>query len=110
MSDDTADTTPRDDTSGVCSEELHTAGQGRQEKAGSHGLIGSSSANGKRVRPPGVPSPRGPAPSTCDDTDANSSGNDSAEREVEGHMGREASTCSSNNGKDSAMETTESKR
>ncbi|XP_062341898.1 period circadian protein homolog 1-like isoform X2 [Osmerus eperlanus] len=106
MSDDTAYSTPRDDTSGVCSEE---GALGRQEGAGSLGLIGSSSANGKRVRPPGVPSPRCPAPSTCDDTDANSSGNDSAEREVEGHMGREASTCSSNNGKDSAMETTESK-
>uniref|UniRef100_W5LL06 Period circadian clock 1a n=1 Tax=Astyanax mexicanus TaxID=7994 RepID=W5LL06_ASTMX len=44
-----------------------------------------------------------------DDTDGQSSGNDSAERECDGHTGQEASTCSSNNGKDSAMETTESK-
>uniref|UniRef100_A0A673KBQ8 Period circadian protein homolog 1-like n=1 Tax=Sinocyclocheilus rhinocerous TaxID=307959 RepID=A0A673KBQ8_9TELE len=44
-----------------------------------------------------------------DDTDAHSSGNDSAERESEGHMGREASTCSSHNGKGSTTETTESK-
>ena len=107
MSDDAAYATPREDASGICGEE---GALGRQEGAGSLGLIGSSSANGKRVRPPGVTSPRGSAPATCDDTDANSSGNDSAEREVEGHMGREASTCSSNNGKDSAMETTESKR
>uniref|UniRef100_A0A4W5KW10 Period circadian clock 1a n=1 Tax=Hucho hucho TaxID=62062 RepID=A0A4W5KW10_9TELE len=47
--------------------------------------------------------------SNSDDTDAHLSGNDSAEREVEGHMGHEASTCSSSHGKDSAMETTESK-
>lgn len=45
-----------------------------------------------------------------DDTDAHSSGNDSTERESEGHMGRETSTCSSHNGKGSTTETTESKR
>ncbi|XP_052423299.1 period circadian protein homolog 1a isoform X3 [Carassius gibelio] len=44
-----------------------------------------------------------------DDMDAHSSGNDSAERESEGHVGREASTCSSHNGKGSTTETTESK-
>uniref|UniRef100_A0A673L6B0 Period circadian protein homolog 1-like n=1 Tax=Sinocyclocheilus rhinocerous TaxID=307959 RepID=A0A673L6B0_9TELE len=44
-----------------------------------------------------------------DDTDAHSSGNDSAERESEGHMGRETSTCSSHNRKGSTTETTESK-
>nr|UVZ34203.1 period 1a [Rhynchocypris lagowskii] len=44
-----------------------------------------------------------------DDTDAHSSGNDSTERESEGHMGRETSTCSSHNGKGSTTETTESK-
>nr|XP_055064587.1 period circadian protein homolog 1a isoform X2 [Misgurnus anguillicaudatus] len=48
-------------------------------------------------------------PSHSDDTDAHSSGNDSAERESEGHMGRETSTCSSRNGKGSTTETTESK-
>ncbi len=46
-------------------------------------------------------------PMDSDDTDAHSSGNDSVERESEGHMGWEASTCSSHNGKGS---TTESKR
>lgn len=51
-----------------------------------------------------------PQPMHSDDTDAHSSGNDSAERESEGHMGREASTCSSHNGKGSTTETTESKR
>uniref|UniRef100_A0A8C1GMA6 Period circadian clock 1a n=1 Tax=Cyprinus carpio TaxID=7962 RepID=A0A8C1GMA6_CYPCA len=50
-----------------------------------------------------------PQPMHSDDTDAHSSGNDSAERESEGHMGREASTCSSHNGKGSTTETTESK-
>uniref|UniRef100_A0A671QE46 Period circadian protein homolog 1-like n=1 Tax=Sinocyclocheilus anshuiensis TaxID=1608454 RepID=A0A671QE46_9TELE len=50
-----------------------------------------------------------PQPTHSDDTDAHSSGNDSAERESEGHMGREASTCSSHNGKGSTTETTESK-
>ncbi len=49
-------------------------------------------------------------PTHSDDTDAHSSGNDSAERESEGHMGREASSCSSHNGKSSTTETTESKR
>ncbi|KAK7125878.1 hypothetical protein R3I93_021297 [Phoxinus phoxinus] len=44
-----------------------------------------------------------------DDTDAHSSGNDSTERESEGHMGRETSTCSSHNDKGSTTETTESK-
>uniref|UniRef100_A0A672S4F4 Period circadian protein homolog 1-like n=1 Tax=Sinocyclocheilus grahami TaxID=75366 RepID=A0A672S4F4_SINGR len=44
-----------------------------------------------------------------DDTDAHSSENDSAERESEGHMGRETSTCSSHNRKGSTTETTESK-
>lgn len=48
-------------------------------------------------------------PMHSDDTDAHSSGNDSAERESEGHMGREASTCSSHNRKGSTTETTESK-
>uniref|UniRef100_A0A671LYC7 Period circadian protein homolog 1-like n=1 Tax=Sinocyclocheilus anshuiensis TaxID=1608454 RepID=A0A671LYC7_9TELE len=43
------------------------------------------------------------------DMDAHSSGNDSAERESEGHMGRETSTCSSHNRKGSTTETTESK-
>lgn len=51
-----------------------------------------------------------PHPFHSDDTDAHSSGNDSAERESEGHMGRETSTCSSRNGKGSTTETTESKR
>lgn len=50
-----------------------------------------------------------PRPSHSDDTDAHSSGNDSAERESDGHMGRETSTCSSHNGKGSTTETTESK-
>uniref|UniRef100_A0A9J7XJQ2 Period circadian clock 1a n=1 Tax=Cyprinus carpio carpio TaxID=630221 RepID=A0A9J7XJQ2_CYPCA len=50
-----------------------------------------------------------PQPMHSDDTDAHSSGNDSAERESEGHMGREASTCSSHNGKGSTTDTTESK-
>ncbi|KAI4902860.1 hypothetical protein NFI96_019974 [Prochilodus magdalenae] len=47
--------------------------------------------------------------SHSDDTDAHSSGNDSPERDCDGHTGQEASTCSSNNGKDSAIEATESK-
>ncbi|KAL7846322.1 hypothetical protein SRHO_G00213020, partial [Serrasalmus rhombeus] len=47
--------------------------------------------------------------SHSDDTDVHSSGNDSPERECDGHAGQEASTCSSNNGKDSAIEATESK-
>ncbi|KAI7793279.1 period circadian protein homolog 1a [Triplophysa rosa] len=50
-----------------------------------------------------------PQPSHSDDTDAHSSGNDSAERESEGHMGRGTSTCGSHNGKGSTTETTESK-
>jgi len=45
-----------------------------------------------------------------DDTDTHSSGNDSTERESEGHMGRDTSTSSSHNGKGSTTETTESKR
>ncbi len=49
-------------------------------------------------------------PTHSDDTDAHSSGNDSVERESEGHMGRETSTCSSHNGKGSTTETAESKR
>ncbi|XP_039531962.1 period circadian protein homolog 1a isoform X2 [Pimephales promelas] len=44
-----------------------------------------------------------------DDTDTHSSGNDSTERESEGHMGRDTSTSSSHNGKGSTTETTESK-
>ncbi|XP_066507806.1 period circadian protein homolog 1a [Hoplias malabaricus] len=46
---------------------------------------------------------------STDDTDAHSSGNDSAERESDGHSGQRSSPCSSNNGKDLATETTESK-
>ncbi|XP_050977047.1 period circadian protein homolog 1a isoform X1 [Labeo rohita] len=51
-----------------------------------------------------------PQQTHSDDTDAHSSGNDSAERESDGNMGRGASTCSSHNGKGSTTETTESKR
>ncbi|TRY90599.1 hypothetical protein DNTS_034645 [Danionella cerebrum] len=43
-------------------------------------------------------------PAHLGDTDGHSSGNDSGERESEGHMGPEASTCSSRNGKSSATE------
>ncbi|KAL0182472.1 hypothetical protein M9458_021847, partial [Cirrhinus mrigala] len=50
-----------------------------------------------------------PQPTHSDDTDAHSSGNDSPERESDGNMGREASTCSSHNGKGSSTEITESK-
>ncbi|XP_067290155.1 period circadian protein homolog 1a [Pseudorasbora parva] len=58
---------------------------------------------------PGLDMSTAPQPAHSDDTDAHSSGNDSAERESEGHMGRDASTCSSHNGKSSSTETTESK-
>ncbi|XP_048034130.1 period circadian protein homolog 1a [Megalobrama amblycephala] len=58
---------------------------------------------------PGLDISTVPEPTHSDDTDAHSSGNDSAERESEGHMGRDASTCSSHNGKGSTTETTESK-
>lgn len=59
---------------------------------------------------PGLDISTAPQLTHSDDTDAHSSGNDSAERESEGHMGRETSTCSSHNGKGSTTETTESKR
>ncbi|XP_073686337.1 period circadian protein homolog 1a [Garra rufa] len=58
---------------------------------------------------PGLDISTAPQTTHSDDTDAHSSGNDSAERESDGHMGREASTCSSHNGKGSTTETTESK-
>ncbi|KAL1266693.1 hypothetical protein QQF64_002368 [Cirrhinus molitorella] len=58
---------------------------------------------------PGLDMSTAAQPTHSDDTDAHSSGNDSAERESDGHMGREASTCSSRNGKGSSTETTESK-
>uniref|UniRef100_A0A9J8B106 Period circadian clock 1a n=1 Tax=Cyprinus carpio carpio TaxID=630221 RepID=A0A9J8B106_CYPCA len=58
---------------------------------------------------PGLDISTAPQLTHSDDTDAHSSGNDSAERESEGHMGRETSTCSSHNGKGSTTETTESK-
>lgn len=51
-----------------------------------------------------------PRPSCMEDTDEHSRGNDSAERESEGHMVRGTSPCGSHNGKGSTTETTESKR
>ncbi|KAM9438713.1 period circadian protein homolog 1-like isoform 1-T1 [Salvelinus alpinus] len=109
MSDENAYTTSGNDTSGVGVEEnvvgLKVGCQSPESGLSQTGSSGSS--NGKRTRSGGKSSPKS---SNSDDTDAHSSGNDSAEREVEGHMGRETSTCSSShNGKDSAMETTESK-
>lgn len=113
MSDENAYTTSGNDTSGVSLAEDAVAGQEAGPQSPESGLSqtgssGSSNGNGKRTRSGGKSSPKS---SNSDDTDAHSSENDSAEREVEGHMGRETSTCSSShNGKDSAMETTESKR
>uniref|UniRef100_A0A4W5KIX0 Period circadian clock 1a n=1 Tax=Hucho hucho TaxID=62062 RepID=A0A4W5KIX0_9TELE len=108
MSDENAYTTSGNDTSGVSLAEDSVAGQEAGSQSPESGLIqtGSSNGNGKRPRSGGKSSPKS---SNSDDTDAHLSGNDSAEREVEGHMGHEASTCSSSHGKDSAMETTESK-
>ncbi|CDQ92124.1 unnamed protein product [Oncorhynchus mykiss] len=101
MSDENANTTSGNDTSGVSLAEDAEAGSQSAESGLSQ--TGSSNGNGQRTR-------SGAKSSNSDDTDAHLSGNDSAEREVEGHMGHEASTCSSShNGKDSAMETTESK-
>lgn len=110
MSDENAYTTSGNDTSGIGVEEnmvgLKAGCQSPESGLSQTGSSGSS--NGKRTRSGGKSSPKS---SNSDDTDAHSSENDSAEREVEGHMGRETSTCSSShNGKDSAMETTESKR
>uniref|UniRef100_A0A8C7RK33 Period circadian clock 1a n=1 Tax=Oncorhynchus mykiss TaxID=8022 RepID=A0A8C7RK33_ONCMY len=105
MSDENANTTSGNDTSGVSLAEDAVAGQEAGSQSAESGLsqTGSSNGNGQRTR-------SGGKSSNSDDTDAHLSGNDSAEREVEGHMGHEASTCSSShNGKDSAMETTESK-
>ncbi|XP_048086594.1 LOW QUALITY PROTEIN: period circadian protein homolog 1a [Alosa alosa] len=78
-------------------------------EASSPGLTGSSLSSGKKKTSNGKRDTRAPRRANLDDTDGLSSGNDSAERESESHGGREASTCSSHNGKDSAMETTESK-
>uniref|UniRef100_A0A8C8HFA3 PAS domain-containing protein n=1 Tax=Oncorhynchus tshawytscha TaxID=74940 RepID=A0A8C8HFA3_ONCTS len=105
MSDENAYTTSGNDTSGVSLAEDAVTGQeaGSQSAESGQSQTGSSNGNGQRTR-------SGGKSSNSDDTDAHLSGNDSAEREVEGHMGHEASTCSSShNGKDSAMETTESK-
>nr|XP_046174751.1 period circadian protein homolog 1-like [Oncorhynchus gorbuscha]XP_046174760.1 period circadian protein homolog 1-like [Oncorhynchus gorbuscha] len=100
MSEENAYTTSGNDTIGVGLAEDVVAGQ---EAESGLSQTGSSNGNGQRTR-------SGGKSSNSDDTDAHLSGNDSAEREVEGHMGHEASTCSSShNGKDSAMETTESK-
>uniref|UniRef100_A0A673XG33 Period circadian clock 1a n=1 Tax=Salmo trutta TaxID=8032 RepID=A0A673XG33_SALTR len=109
MSDENAYTTSGNDTSGIGVEEnmvgLKAGCQSPESGLSQTGSSGSS--NGKRTRSGGKSSSKS---SNSDDTDAHSSENDSAEREVEGHMGRETSTCSSShNGKDSAMETTESK-
>lgn len=71
---------------------------------------GSLLCGGEKKASGGKRDGRGPQRANLDDTDGLSSGNDSAERECEGHGGRETSTCSSHNGKDSVMETTESKR
>uniref|UniRef100_A0A673ZVM6 Period circadian clock 1a n=1 Tax=Salmo trutta TaxID=8032 RepID=A0A673ZVM6_SALTR len=109
MSDENAYTTSGNDTSGVSLAEDAVAGQEAGPQSPESGLTqtGSSNGNGKRTRSGGKSSPKS---SNSDDTDAQLSGNDSAEREVEGHMGHEASTCSSShNGKGSAMETNESK-
>ncbi|XP_030648421.1 period circadian protein homolog 1a [Chanos chanos] len=73
------------------------------------GLNASSISVGSQNASAAGGGPRAPRGSNSDDTDAQSSGNDSGERECEGHMGQETSTCSFHNGKDSAMETTESK-
>ncbi|KAK6305438.1 hypothetical protein J4Q44_G00242180 [Coregonus suidteri] len=109
MSDENAYTTSGNDTSGVgVAEDVVGLKAGCQSPESGLSQTGSSgSSNGKRTRSGGKSSPKS---SNSDDTDAHSSGNDSAEREVEGHMGREASTCSSaHNGQDSAIETKESK-
>uniref|UniRef100_A0A8C7KYB5 Period circadian clock 1a n=1 Tax=Oncorhynchus kisutch TaxID=8019 RepID=A0A8C7KYB5_ONCKI len=105
MSDESTYITSGNDTSGVSLAEDAVAGQEAGSQSAESGLsqTGSSNGNGQRTR-------SGGKSSNSDDTDAHLSGNDSAEREVEGHMGHEASTCSSShNGKDSAMGTTESK-
>ncbi|KAM6970006.1 period circadian protein homolog 1 [Aplochiton taeniatus] len=95
---DSAYITAGDETNGVGVEE---AVSGKEPaSAGPNGGGG----NGKRVRSSRVSISRGTQASNSDDTDAQSSGNDSAEREVESHLRHE--TCSSRNGKDSAMETT----
>lgn len=76
--------------------------------ASSRRSSGSLLAGGEKKASNGKREARGPQRTNVDDTE--SSGNDSAERECGGHGRRVASTCSSRNGKDSAMETTESKR
>ncbi|XP_063059323.1 period circadian protein homolog 1a isoform X2 [Engraulis encrasicolus] len=75
--------------------------------ASSRRSSGSLLAGGEKKASNGKREARGPQRTNVDDTE--SSGNDSAERECGGHGRRVASTCSSRNGKDSAMETTESK-
>ncbi|XP_026871113.2 period circadian protein homolog 1a [Electrophorus electricus] len=83
--------------------------QARARGTGAFRLIDRSVAHWEQSSSPVDKSSRLAQPSHSYDTDANSSGNDSAERECCDHVGQETSTCSSHNGKDSAMETTESK-
>lgn len=59
---------------------------------------------------PGLNITTAPQQTHSGDTDAQSSGIDSTERENDGRLGRGTSTCSSLHGKGSATETTESKR
>ncbi|KAL0994142.1 hypothetical protein UPYG_G00118290 [Umbra pygmaea] len=110
MSVENAYATSGNDTCGVdVADEavVGTALVGCQSPESGLSQTGSSNGNGKRSRSGGKLSPKS---SNSDDTDAHSSGNDSAEREVEAHMRRKVSPCgSSHNGKDSAMETSESK-
>ncbi|KAJ8342123.1 hypothetical protein SKAU_G00320510 [Synaphobranchus kaupii] len=126
MSDDNSDSAPSNDTRGG----VGGAGEEARQGPGSPGLSGGSSSSDtdrKRGAAPGSVSKargasRGPQKPGLDDTDAQSSGNDSGERDSEGRLGREASrgrqsTCSSqfsssHNGKDSAiiLETTESNK
>ncbi|KAJ7996568.1 hypothetical protein DPEC_G00238420 [Dallia pectoralis] len=103
MSDENVYTTSGNDNSGVG--EADVVEVGSPESGLSH--TDSTNGNGRRTRSGVKPSPKS---SNSDDTDAHSSGNDSAEREVAGHMRRKGSTCSSSrNGKDSVVETPESK-
>lgn len=125
MSDDNSDSAPSNDAHGG----VGGAEEEARQEAGSPGLSGDSSSsdtNRKRGAAPGGVAKarsgtRGPQGAGLDDTDAQSSGNDSGERDGDGRLGREASrgrqsTCSSqfssHNGKDSAMilETTESNK
>lgn len=80
-------------------------------ETGSPGQLSGSSLSSAEQKPSkGKRDSRAPRRANLDDTDGLSSGNDLAERECEGRGGRRAFTCSSHNGKDSAIETTESKR